>query len=378
MDIASMLEREDFYTILQNTLQKYYQQVHDREIRIEYEPFEGCETLYIHARLSFISRKKVPAGAREFLYNEYNIRGSFLKFLAGKVLVFMATHCGGLGAVRKLYITRGVLGENAFISPQNRSVRIFDYDRMTVDCIIKEGFTSRYFNNQLAFRKQYAYDFVLPLIDSGEGWFRERIMRGHALARVTDEAVYTAAQETALSYIDRLAADTATEVSAGAYIESLAAEIRGKLHLAEEKKQVATDTLLVAVDRIESTYKGLGAPILLALGHGDLQTGNIWVENDGRVWLYDWETQGKRSVWYDRATLVYATRRAGGLERFLTAEDLSAFCREDCSPAKTCLIQDTVLLEEMLFYLDDLLELPGTDGAVIFERFVKRVQTVKG
>ena len=236
MDIASMLEREDFYSILKQTLCTYYERVHGCKIRVEYEPFEGSETLYIFAKLSFISRKKVPAGAREYLYNEYNVRGNFLKYLAGKALVFLGTHSGGLGAVRKLYITRGVLPENAFISPQNRSIRIFDYDKMTVDCIIKDGFTDRYFNNQLAFRKKFSYDFMLPLLDSGEGWFREKILRGNPLARVTDNALYTEAQQTALSHIGRLAADTQTTAPAGEYLSRLSADIRRKLALAAEKR----------------------------------------------------------------------------------------------------------------------------------------------
>ena len=127
------------------------------------------------------------------------------------------------------------------------------------------------------------------------------------------------------------------------------------------------------VDHFASLHGESDVAMPLAISHGDLQTGNVWVEKDGRVWVYDWETQGRRSVWYDRATLLYATRRAGGLEKLLSAEDLSDLCDQPCQPATTELIRHTVLLEEMLFYLDDMLELPDKDGAAIFERFTDRI-----
>lgn len=376
MDIASMLEREDFYTILRETLCAYYRQVHNRDIRVEYQPFDGCETLYIFSRLSFIARKKVPAGAREFLYSEYNIRGNKLKYLAGKLLVFLATHSGGLGAVRKLYITKGALGQNAFISPQNRSIRLFDYDSMTVDCIIKSSFTSTYFANQLAFRKTHRYDFVPALIDSGDNWFRERIMRGHALARVTDEKAYAAAEQQAIKHITRLAQDTWKTVDAVEYIHTLAEDIRGKLLRAETEKHIATAaTLNEIVAAIEA--RATAMPIPLVVSHGDLQSGNIWLENDGRVWIYDWETQKPRSVWYDSATLLFATRRAGGMEHMMASTDAEQLfaCddKTERTPQAIRTAKDTVLLEDMLFYLEDMLELPGTDGADIFELFANRV-----
>lgn len=376
MDIASMLVREDFYTILQETLRAYYRQVHNRDIRVEYTPFEGCETLYIYSRLSFIARKKVPCGAREFLYSEFNIRGNLIKYFAGKLLVFLAVHSGGRGATRKLYITRGALGKNAFISPQNRSIRIFDYDAMTVDCIVKSSFTSTYFNNQLAFRTQYHYPFVPPILATSEGWFREHIMRGNPLARVTNNEAYKAAQSCVIQYIGELASDTVQLTSSAEYMSGLIKDVYAKLGQAESEKKIASAPALKTLVRsIEERISDM--PIPLVRSHGDLQSGNIWLETDGRVWIYDWETQKTRSIWYDCVTLLYSTRRAGGLERFMSSPDISlAFANDDRTertPQAVRLIKDVVLLEDMLFYLEDMLELPGLDGAEIFERFAARV-----
>ena len=376
MDIASMLKREDFYTILKNTLCTYYRRVYNSEIRVEYYPFDGSETLYIFSRLSFIARKKVPSGAKEFLYSEYNIRGNRLKYLAGKLLVFIATHSGGLGAVRKLYITEGVLGKNAFISPQNRSIRIFDYDTMTVDCIVKDGFTTAYFANQLAFRTNYRYDFVPPLMDAGDVWFRERIMRGHALARVTDEKAYTNTEEQVVRFVSRLAQDTLTTASSCEYVRHLVESIRSGLARAESEKHITTVAAMqTVVDNIEARITDMSIPLVIS--HGDLQSGNIWLETDGRVWIYDWETQKQRSIWYDSATLLFATRRAGGLERMMASHDAEELFACDTqtkrTPQAVRTAKDVVLLEDILFYLEDMLELPGTDGADIFEHFASRV-----
>ena len=36
------------------------------------------------------------------------------------------------------------------------------------------------------------------------------------------------------------------------------------------------------------------------------------VDKNEKVWIYDWETAGERSVWYDAAVLQYSLRRHSG------------------------------------------------------------------
>jgi len=373
-----MLTREDFYKILANTVTAYYRTVHNREVVFSYEKADNCEKLIINGKLGFISRFPAATGLRKFLLAEYNVRGNRLKYAVGKAAALAGSALPQIGKIRTAYISRGALGQNAFISPQNRSVRFFDYDAMTVDCIIKDGFTEKYFSNQLAFRKQYQYDFMLPLLDSGERWFREPILTGHPLARVTDEEKYKQCITAALRGIRQLAEDTMTFVSLAEYTQGLLAHIETLVREAAERKKIrfAEQTLSMARKAVEADSR-CDMQVPLCVTHGDFQGGNIWMDETGKTWLYDWETSGIRSVWYDSAVLCYSLRRAYGWTAFLEDRQPREIC--NCDPEKTHsaeeyeTIKRIVLLEDIVFYLEDMLELPENWGTQIYDSFAGRM-----
>lgn len=378
MRIAEMVVREDFYWILADTVTEYYRLVFRRDIVFSYEKTNGLEKLYINGKLGFIARFPAPSGVRKFLLAEYNIRGSRLKYLAGKAIAWLVGSFPQLGKVRSAYITADVFGKNTFISPQNRSIRFFDYDAMTVDCIMKSGFTSKYFSNQLAFRKKYQYNFMIPLLDSGDKWFRESILTGHPLARITNEALYQKAMADALAGISQLAEDTITYEESAVYIQTLLSKIKILLEEATQRKHITygTETLQMAQRKAELCM-AYPMQIPLCMSHGDFQSGNIWVDQNGKTWIYDWETVGKRSVWYDSAVLCYSLRRAYGWQQFYNEKLPAVICT--CDPQKTRtaeefnIIKSVIFLEDILFYLEDMLELPEDWGSQIYDGFAKRM-----
>ena len=377
MNIAGMIKREDFFNILQNTLTYYYRDIKNKDVAVSYSPFDGCEALCIYPFLGFISRRIVPRGARTYLYSEYNIRNSKLKYLIGKLLVFAATHSFGLGAKYKIYITRDLLGKNEFILPQNRSIRIFDYDSMTVDCVVKHGFSNKYFANQINFRRDYSYDFVIKTLESGERYFKERIMLGNPLARVANNENYDRAQKQAVKYIDTLTTDTLHYVSVDEYAIPLIGRLREKMLEAQENKQFSAFEIFHSIiNYLEEYFSDKHFQIPVSMSHGDLQSGNIWLEKNGEVKIYDWETAAERSVWYDRATLLYSTRRAGGLEAFCDETDMTQVVKDNGTDAGEKDIKNIVILEDLAFYLDDVSELPLDFGTSIFDAYCNRLAKI--
>jgi hypothetical protein len=277
-----------------------------------------------------------------------------------------------------IYLTKDVLGKNELISPQNRSVRFYNYDQSTVDCIIKNGFTSKYFNNQIAFRKQYKYEFMVPLIDSGEGWFREPILKGHPLARVTGKDNYQKGIDTAVQYIQRLAKDTLEYTSSEEYIQDLLAKARQLTEQAKQKKYIATyEKCLALLALVEKGVGNVSMEIPTCMSHGDFQTGNIWVDNKGKVLIYDWETTGRKSVWYDCATLLYSLRRPVGWESFMkdTTPTLLLVSDPNKNRSKTDfeIIKKIVLLEDFMFLIEDMMELPMDWGKDGFDSKIERL-----
>ena len=115
----------------------------------------------------------------------------------------------------------------------------------------------------------------------------------------------------------------------------------------------------------------------LCMSHGDFQGGNIWVDQAGKVWIYDWETADRRSVWYDSAVLQFSLRRAYGWKTLWSEKRPEAVCACDAETMRTeeefDAIKAIVFLEDVIFYLEDMLELPEDWGAQIYDEFAKRM-----
>ena len=376
-----MLLREDFYTILRETIIDYARTVLGKEVTCKYESFDGAETWCINATLGFISRVPTPEGVRTYMKSEYNVRGSVLKYLLGKVGVDVITAFPYMGMTRKLYVSAGVFDKPVFIVPQNRSIRFYNYETMEVDCIIKSGFTSKYFDNQAQFRSSYHYDFLNPILAKGEGWFREPVLTGHPLVRTTCKTMFENGMKQAFDYLRILANDTFEWTSTRKYVASLKEDALQKTALAKDKKKIhevsATLHLLDIADYLSTCLDDM---IPTCISHGDFQAGNIWVEPDGRTLLYDWETAGRRSVWYDSATLSYSLRRAYGWETMLNSTDMEGLMR--CVPngfdvkVERRGVLGVLLMEDILFYLDDMLELPNDWGRDSYDAFILNVKNL--
>ena len=248
---------------------------------------------------------------------------------------------------------------------------------MTVDCIVKSGFTDKYFRNQLEFRKKHSYIFMLPLLEYGDSWFREPILQGHPLARVTDSKAYKKGIDDALAGIKELAIDTYEEIDANQYIQYLKDQITEKIEKAKNIKNITCQSEVFQMLDIVGDLDANEFIVPVCEGHGDFQTGNIWVDKNGKTWIYDWETSGKRSVWYDTAVLMYSLRRDRGWKLFVDKNDISdvLVCdkKKNYTECQFSYIKGIILLEDLLFYLDDMLELPSNWGKDIFEHNITNI-----
>lgn len=370
MDLSSMLAREDFFGLLSSTVEAYFREAGQTDVKLVQQKKDA--NLVIKPRLSALHSPKISKAAQEFFYSEWNVRGSRLKNLAVKAYVFAMLHTGRLFSSYRFRITPDVAGRDLVIAPNNRSIRFFDYKTGIVGCRIKDGFSDKYFENQLQFRLHHHYDFLLPLERWGEKWFTEPILQGHPLARVTDESLYQKGLADAFAAIKTLADDTARSVDARAYLRGLTERISALSAEAKEKKKIKTaDDTLRLLEIYKSIEEKIPAEIPVAVGHGDLQTGNIWVTPDGKTILYDWETAGERSIWYDSAVLAYSLRRPLQWRQFLLSQAEEAYhaaAEKDSAPP--AVVKYTVLLEDILFRLEDMMELPQDWGGDIYDNYL--------
>ena len=378
MDLKSMLKREDFFPIFFSTIKHYYKEVHGVKIEIDFSTKKDCN-LVIKPFLSAAVSPKLSSKARRFFYSEWNIKSSFLKFILAKIGVFVLTHSRKSFAIYKFKVyPENVLDENIVIAPNNRSIRIFNYNENKVGCIIKEGFTHKYFDNQLNFRLNHNYDFILPLIKYGKSWFIEPIMVGHPLARVTDRIHFEDGKKEALKDISLLANDTLELIDAESYVSTLQTKINGLVKKAIISKNIMKgQATLSIINNLKFDFRTF-KEIPICDSHGDFQEGNIWLDNNHKVWIYDWETVDKRSVWYDTSVLLFSLRNNFGWKKFFNIEQpveiLNCDKRKQYSNNDFINIRNIILLEDIVFYLEDMLELPSYWGNDIYDNFINRIE----
>lgn len=382
MDLASMIVREDFFNHFLPTVEQYYKSVYDSPVSFAItKSIKDCN-MVIKPKLSAVSSVSISKKAREFYYSEWNIRNSIIKNIIAKSYLFIATRTGRYFAQYRFKMSPEPEDiKHIIIAPNNRSIRFFNYESDVVGCMIKDGFSSKFFNNQIRFRETYKYDFILPMIDYGTNWFREPIMHGHPLARITDEKQYVSSKKDSIENMRLLAHDTVEYISSIIYIEGLFNKIMGLLERAVSQKKITTlqETKMILNYALQQA-KTIKTFIPSVMSHGDLQTGNIWVDQNRKTWIYDWETADRRSAWYDASVLEYSLRRNNGWKELMSIEQPVAM--NLCNPqmpqeTNYTAMKAIVLMEDLCFYLEDLVELPEQWGVEIYDSFIWRLMEIE-
>ena len=355
-----MFDRENYIYTLIESIKKYYQDVVNESIDIREKKFAHSEPLYIFVLPGFIATRSITKRMKEFLYAEYNIRGNIVKHTVGKLGVFAATHSFGLLAKQNLYIKRKNRNDSMFCICCNRTIRFFNFSKGYVDCYLKVGYSNEIFEKQLKFRESSTYQFVNHYIERGDKWYRESIMQGNALVRVTDEKKYLNGLEVALQYIKKISCGTESLKLFDIYINELFVLIKERVeHISCEFLSTYTSVFEAAYN--SSTNDKFMIPVVFS--HGDLQGGNIWLNTNGHITIYDWETNGIRSIWYDPATLYWNLHSSPfSINLFSKVKYDNAFLINDenknYNDNERMQIAWILLLENVLFYLVDISQLP--------------------
>lgn len=358
MDAKTMLQRESFTDVLYKTIAHYFKTVHNIDVTITKNRLCNSKKMYIYYLPLFVSGFPVTRGMRKFLYSEYNVRGSWLKYFIGKFGVFVITHSFGLFASDSFYISSENKIPNYFISPCNRTIRFYNFDKNHVDCIVKNGYKSDYLHNQVKFRLGANYTFIPQIMENGETWYRERIMYGNALARVRDEQVYQKSITDTMKYLKQLVQDTMIEKDSLNYYHELKQEINrllDNLLVGCESRKIVELLLYPYLEKLFNKYT---MKILVSISHGDLQSGNIWVTRDGDTIIYDWETVGIRSIWFDPAVFFWHLHRGAFSADFdkLIRNDNSIFINDpnrEYNKSEKKIISSVILLEDLIFHLSE-------------------------
>lgn len=321
MKISQMIQREDFYSVNEQTLASFYR--HE----------DGASRMFVYPHINAIITKRPTKAVKTFLYREFAVRSHLFKRLLVKGYTCACVNSMGLLADKRIEVPAHV-ADSTLIYPCNKKYRIFDFDQKTVSVVVKKGFPTHYFQHEIAFRSREDLPaFVAPLLQYDENGYCEAIIDGCSLARVQTD--YDACRDKAYEMFFAYAAQFRRCIDRETYISCLR----------QQMDELAIALPHVNHDRLHRVADALTARIdvdtlELVFSHGDLQAGNVWIEiGTNAMYIIDWESWGERSVWYDRATLYHGLRPAGiaaflrssvpdGQKRIVTMEDIVNVLRE--------------------------------------------------
>ena len=287
---------------------------------------------------------------------EYSVRSSAVKRMLVNAYVHACLCTEGLLADRKM-IVNATVSNDTLIYPCNKKYRIFDFEKNTVEVIVKDGFCNNDLLHEIEFRtRERLPEFVPTLLSQTEYGYSEKIIDGKPLARITNG--FDDYRDRAYRLLFDYAKQSLHTVSAFTYVEQLAEEIMKSITDKVRNKKLVecvVKTLVVQAKTAES--------VELCFSHGDLQSGNIWVENKtDKIYIIDWESFGERSVLYDKAVL-YDGLRPGGVTEYMDKQtDFSE--------------RAFVLLEDIVYQLTDLNNLPEDFGEEQFEKYIEDIHFV--
>lgn len=373
MTIQEMLEREDIYHIIETTLSRYFQEVHQNEITVKVQS-RLRNNYVVYPRLGVIISRTPSWDVIKDTYRDFNVQNNLVRKIIAWGYITACFCTFGLLASRSLFVSNKKLLNNSIrIMPCNRKIRIFDYRKGQVDAILKEGFNDLYFKTELNYRLNPIHSFIPPIELYGKRWYRELILDGMGLVRVPEPEYSKKLQQT-LSELRTLHETTKQEVDALTYCHSLKEFINEQLPFLKEKKHIQTTDYLKNIVNLCCQYVEKNNQIIpMALSHGDLQTGNIFVESNGNVILIDWETAATRSIWYDTGRLLLYSQRKdkyaamiNGRHNMDIKKALLYF--DECKNRDITLVCSILILEEIKAFVDEIIDLPGDIGTEIMDR----------
>lgn len=373
MKISAMLEREDFYSILQKTLEKNAAYLGITSEYIQMGQGKKDCTLFVNPKLNAVMSASPAPAIIDFLKTEYNVGGSIHRQIAVKAYLWMATTFVRHFSHSCITFSYQHNLNNLLIYPCNKKIRLFDFEQGIVYTVLKDGFPDTYIKRETAFRMKMANDFIPTILEAKSNSYSERIIQGRPLARINDSLFVEDYKKKAYDLVLSLTTQEKL-VNAKKYLKCLALECEKVL----DQKLEYKDGMIVwkIFEYIASEMPNENIPLLLS--HGDLQPGNIWMDDErNRLIIIDWETVKDRSPFYDYAALYWNLRKdknMQGLYERLLNQSRHLSHKYQCSEKTIALI---ILAEELAYQTEELGSFPKKIGIKEYEQVIDQYTHLK-
>lgn len=317
MRISEMTGREDYQTILVETLRSDWAVQHGLDVSIVFDAEAPGQAWCVQPWLSAYYTPDVNRRARRFLADHVRYTRVRSRVVPQMVLGTTVASWAGLKLSGQVAFRVSPAIPNAratLILPGNQRLRFFDFERGITRVVLKKGFHPSSMNTEIAVRGSGEVGPYPPITrHSGDArWFEEPVLEGYTLARCPPWLPARRLELRALDALEAWAAARSELRPAEPYVRGL--EEKVEVFVATlERRFALRDTVAAALVLLAPLAMELGQ-IPVGPSHGDCQAGNILIQRDGQHTTFiDWEFYGLRSRWYDRLVLGLGARWPGGL-----------------------------------------------------------------
>lgn len=298
LDIQS---RENIDAIMGETLSGYFR----TKVTVSGQYRRGSYILC--PRLNAAVYARPERRVKQFMQRSHAARRNVLLQLAMSMFIRVAFSRQGLFGCR--YITFEKLpphAESLLIMPGNMKLKLFDFQTGVITNVLKAGFTDASLELEKGIRLNTDKPYILPLKMEQDNVYTEQLVPGCSFDRLEKHRASAANEEIKKCLLD-IQQGNRRIIDAADYLSGQLLSLRQLLEKLNSEKALKKRILSFA----EKMGRFSGKQVILSDSHGDFQSGNTFIADDGRVYILDWETFAVRSIGYDLLTFFYKFRYRG-------------------------------------------------------------------
>jgi len=357
LDIRS---RENIDEIMGETLSEYYH----TKVTVADKYRRGCFILC--PRLNAAVYDRATRCVKRTVQRSHAVqRGALLK-LAMSMFIRVAFSRHGMFDCKYIVFDRiPEHAESLMILPGNMKLKVFDFQEGTVRNILKAGFEDASLQLEKDIRLSSDKAYILPLHMEQENVYFEELIQGRSYDRLENHMADSLRGKIEDILLD-MQQGNRTMVECADYLTN-ETQIIKQLLAQLQCEQALKERIFLLVEQLRKYGEG---KVVLSDSHGDFQNGNIFVSDDGKIYILDWETYAIRSIGYDLLTFFYKFRyRTDYLKRiddYLNDQSWNEKVQKyGLQSSDKSVVLSTYFIEDIIWLLKETLSTPekrASDG----------------
>lgn len=299
MRISLLEKREDFYDILERTLNDSFL---NKEVTNEKSKF------IVNRYLNFIASPMLPKITFKILINEYSSSLIWWKKALQYYYVKLATSLNTRVIFSHNHIKLPSTFDNYLILGGNHRIRLFNSKLESSIVILKNKESNDFITNDIFIRTKNNLSYAPKILTFGQNWLKEEYIEGTPINRLKNEFnVDHYINSLVENHFNSLINKTTKIVSIDTFQGLVLNEIKTNLNRTNFKNKLFEEKLFQLLEKLFSMLKI--DSLKLSWSHGDFQQANILLINN-TIKVIDWESANKRFYLYDFFVL-YSSIRTG-------------------------------------------------------------------